>query len=320
MVRSLYARLALSLTLLSLIALFLSMNAALASQNEDKPLIIATTTVLGSIVRDLVGDKAIVITIANPSICPAHYDIKPSDVVAFREAELILYHGFEPWVKQLKEVSGSKAPLVKVSGPWNTPSNLKKLYEYVAKVLSEKLGLDVSSSLNKALRAIDETSLKLKSIAEKYGFSDIKVIVMKWQKPFIAWLGFRIVAEYPPPERLSTKDIVELEKLGMEEGVQLVIDNLQSGTWFGEELARRIGAVHVVLTNFPGTGRGLNNVTKVMEYNVAQLVKALEEYRTLSKIKELENQLTLYRYAVIALIVIAVAETVLLIASRVVKR
>lgn len=292
----------------------------MAEKGNQKPLVIATTSVLGSIVKDLAGDKVIVNVIANPAVCPAHYDIKPSDILAFREAKLIFYHGFEPWIKQLKEASGSTAPLIKVSGPWNTPDNLKKLYEQVAKALISELGLDVKSKLNKVLKAIDETAKKMKTIAEKYGFSDVKVVVMRWQKPFISWLGFKVVADYPPPERLSAKDIAELEKKGKEDSVQLVIDNLQSGVWFGEELARRIGAVHVVLTNFPGTGEGLNNVTRVMEYNVAQLVKAVENYKALNEINHLKNQLAIYSYAVIALTIIVVIETLILIMAKVRKR
>lgn len=305
--------------LLSILMLILPVSIVF-TQSESKPIVVTSTTVLSSIVRDLAGDKVNIIAIASPSICPAHYDIKPSDIVAFREAKLILYHGFEPWIKQLKEVSGTQAPLVKISGPWNTPQNLKKLYEKVAKVLSEKLGLNVNSSLSRALKAIDKVALKLKSIAEEYDFSSVKVIVMKWQKPFIVWLGFNVVKDYPPPERISTKEMVELERLGRIHKVQLVIDNLQSGIWFGEELARRIGAVHVVLTNFPGTLTGLNNVTKVMEYNVEQLVKAIENYKTLSQIARLEEQITLYKYIIIALIVIAVLELVLIIAFRVSRK
>ena len=292
----------------------------MAEKGNQKPLVIATTSVLGSIVKDLAGDKVIVNVIANPAVCPAHYDIKPSDILAFREAKLIFYHGFEPWIKQLKEASGSTAPLIKVSGPWNTPDNLKKLYEQIAKALISELGLDVKSKLNKVLKAIDETAKKMKTIAEKYGFSDVKVVVMRWQKPFISWLGFKVVADYPPPERLSAKDIAELEKKGKEDSAKLVIDNLQSGIWFGEELARRIGAVHVVLTNFPGTGEGLNNVTRVMEYNVAQLVKAVENYKALNEINHLKNQLAIYSYAVIALTIIVVIETLILIMAKVRKR
>ncbi|HIQ02821.1 MAG TPA: zinc ABC transporter substrate-binding protein [Desulfurococcales archaeon] len=308
------------LSLLLLISMFIISVSIVFAQSESKPIVVTSTTVLSSIVRDLAGDRVSVIAIVSPSVCPAHYDIKPSDVIVFRRAKLILYHGFEPWIKQLKEVSGTQAPLVKISGPWNTPSNLKRLYEKVAKVLSERLGLNVNSSLNKALKAIDEVALRLKSIAEEYDFSSVKVIVMKWQKPFIVWLGFNVVKDYPPPERISTKDMIELERLGREYKVQLVIDNLQSGVWFGEELARRIGAVHVVLTNFPGTLTGLNNVTKVMEYNVEQLVKAIENYKTLSQIARLEEQITLYKYIIIALIVVAVLELVLIIALRVSRK
>ena len=61
----------------------------------EKPLVVCSTTVLGSIVQELAGDSVDVQVIASPSICPGHYDVKPSDVYAVGEADLIFYHGFE---------------------------------------------------------------------------------------------------------------------------------------------------------------------------------------------------------------------------------
>ena len=314
-------RVKVSILLLSLmIIMLLSLNIKGSMATESKPLVVVSTTVLGSVVEDLARDQVVVYVVANPAICPAHYDIKPSDILAFREAKLILYHGFEPWIKQLVDASGSRAPIIKISGPWNTPTKLKELYVKVAKALSENLGLNVETSLDKSLKAIDRVIKKLKSISEEHKFSNINVIVMKWQRPFVSWLGFNVIADYPPPERLSTKDIAELESKGRESKVCLIIDNLQSGVWFGEELARRVNAVHVVLTNFPGTGQGLNNITRIMEYNVIQLVKAIENYKVLSEIEALKSQLTTYQYALGALIVIVIVETVLLILVKVKRK
>ncbi|RLE74320.1 MAG: manganese transporter, partial [Thermoprotei archaeon] len=67
---------------------------ALQAQGE-RPVVVCTTTVLASMVRDLAGDLVVIEVIASPAVCPAHYDVKPSDVEAFGRADLILAHGIE---------------------------------------------------------------------------------------------------------------------------------------------------------------------------------------------------------------------------------
>lgn len=291
----------------------LMLTSSTLSLEDEKPIVVATTSVLGSIVHDLAEDRVVVIVIASPNICPAHYDIKPSDVAAVSMAKLVFYHGIEPWLSRLIEASGSKAVLVKVSGPWNTPDNLKSYYERVAKALSEHLGMNVSERLSTCLKRIDEVASKMKEVATKYKFDRVKVVCMKWQVSLIKWLGFQVIAIYDPPERLSSKDIVELETKAKEEGAMLIIDNLQSGVVFGKSLAEKVGAVHIALTNFPGTAMELNNVTAVFLYNVERLRIAVSNYRTLKELSSLRSQLETYRLAVYSLIAIIAFETILLV-------
>jgi hypothetical protein len=58
---------------------------------------------------------------------------------------------------------------------------------------------------------------------------------MQWQKGFVEFLGFKVLVTYPPPEMVSAKKYEEILKNGT--GAKLVIDNLQSGTEFGEKIA-----------------------------------------------------------------------------------
>ncbi|RLG86070.1 MAG: hypothetical protein DRO18_04925, partial [Thermoprotei archaeon] len=97
---------------LILAMLIVSVTPIVTSSNE-KPTVVCTTTVLASIVEDLASDLVNVEVIASPTICPAHYDVRPSDVEKVRQASLILYHGFEPWIEDLVKASGSGAPMVK---------------------------------------------------------------------------------------------------------------------------------------------------------------------------------------------------------------
>lgn len=292
-----------------------------ASTFEDKPLVVTTTTVLGSVVRDLAGDLVVVEVIASPAACPAHYDVRPSDVEAFRRADLILAHGMEPWVDVLREASGARAPLVAVRGPWNTPTALRRVYESVAKALADNLGIDVSARLQQSLRAINETESWLKSFAAENGFTGKPVVAMRWQAPFLSFLGFRVVATYGPPETVTAREYEEVIANATREKAILVVDNLQSGTELGEEVARRIGAVHVVLTNFPMALPDVANVTEVMRYNAMLLAKALSEALNEALLRDeiarLRGEVELLRGSVVALGGLAAALAVATTASAV---
>ena len=288
-----------------------------------KPLIVCSTSVLGSVVRDLAGDLVEVRVIASPTICPAHYDIRPGDVEAVAKASLIFYHGFEPWIERLVKASGSKAPLVKISGPWNTPPGLKRYYTAVASALKSYLGIDVSGRLSKCLSAIDRVAKVLREAKVKYGFGEVKVICMQWQVAFVKYLGFNIVAIYPPPEKISLSEAAKLEKIAKSEHVALIIDNLQSGVEFGRRLAKASGAIHVVLTNFPESEPGLNNVTMVYLRNLKVLVDAVRLYRLKtygtalkSEVESLKFRLRLFEGLTIVFIVSTLVLGLLLLRYR----
>jgi len=285
--------------------------------SNGKPVVVATTSVLASIVSDLAGDKVIVEVIASPSICPAHYGVKPSDVYKIRNADLILRQGFEPWLEDLVKASGSKAPVVTIKGPWNTPELLKSKYVAVANALEKYLGIDVRAKLRKCLKAIDDTGAWLKEYAKKNGFVGTPVVVMQWQKAYVSFLGFKVVATYPPPEKVTPTLYEEIVKNATEGKALLVIDNLQSGTELGKKIADDVGAVEVALTNFPGTAPGLNNVTEVMKHNAELLAQALyfaklkksptEIGKLYREVSNYEREARMWEYAFIASAVVNVA-------------
>lgn len=287
-----------ALALALLLALLCAPSPAPAA---ERPLVVATTTVLGSIVKDLAGDAVDVDVIASPSVCPAHYDVRPSDVEAFRMADLVLSHGVEPWVGLLREASGSQAPVVTVRGAWNTPAGLRKLYESVAKALMDYLGVDVSTRLASSLRGINETESWLKSFASERGFVGTPVVAMKWQEPFVSFLGFKVVATYGPPEMVTPKEYKEVVANATKWGAVMVIDNLQSGVELGESVATEVGAAHVALTNFPDVRPGLSNVTEVMKCNAKALAAALAEARLMGELAKARGDVELWRALSVAL-------------------
>ena len=75
---------------------------------------------------------------------------------------------------------------------------------------------------------------------------------------------------------MSLRDLVALAEAGEAADAQLVIDNLQSGVDFGAKLAREVGAVHVVLSNFPGAMPYMATVLDLLTRNAEALFSAIE--------------------------------------------
>jgi len=260
-----------------LIAVLLTTFVAVIAAAE--PIVVATHAVFGEIAGEI-GDGLIeVVTIIPPGFCPAHYDLCPSDIAAFAGADLVFYSGFEAWVDTLLSAVGNEGIAVSLPGPWNTPEAAAAKADAIAAALAARFPDKADTFRANAadyearLAALAES---LRNEATARGVEGVPVICMEWQVGFVSWLGFDVVATYPMPEGLSMRDLVELADAGREGGAILVIDNWQSGIDFGKKLAEEIGAVHVVLSNFPGFPPGTASLIDLFSHNAEALFSAIE--------------------------------------------
>jgi hypothetical protein len=242
------------------------------------PQVVATHSVLGELVKIIGGDLIEVVTIIPSGFCPGHYDLSPSDYATLIDADLVLYSGIEPWVEQLGDATKEGA-LVQFSGSWNTPTAAAEKATAIATALSERIpeGAEIFSTNRDAyIVQLEAAGLALSERATALGVSDIPVVCMQWQASFVSWLGFNVAVTYGLPEGLSMRDLVDLTAAGVAADAELVIDNLQSGIEFGGKLAREIGAVHVVLSNFPGALPKTATIIDLFVRNAEALFTAIE--------------------------------------------
>jgi hypothetical protein len=249
---------------------------------QEKPVVVATTEILGDFVRKIAEDRVDLVVLIPGGMCPAHYDIRPSDVAAVARAALVLHHGFELWMENLVKSSGSKALVVKTGDDWNVPPNAVQQVGIVQEALAKILPKESAVLQQNAVafqRRIEELAGRLLARAQQLNVQEAKVISQAFQAKFVSWLGFNVEGTYPPPERVSAQLFLQLVQVGREQKVALVVDNLQSGVGLGARLAFEIGAVHVVLTNFPGAVPNTRDYLEVIAHNGAQMFDALESYR-----------------------------------------
>lgn len=315
-------RLTLGLALMMLLLMLLS-AAAPEAQAADEPIIVCTTSAVGSVVEEFLGDTAEVLVLVQPGLCPADFDLKPGYIDAVSNAQILFKQNIqgEFWLDGLLEAAGNSGlNVVAIPGVYNTPEGAKNYIRGVGGNLSQILDIDLESKTSEMLSAVDEVSSLMASQAATLDASNVKVICMGWLKTFIESAGFTVVATFNPPETLSAGDITSLIKTAQTEGVSLIVDNLQIDTEFGAGIASEVGAEHVVLTNFPGAVPNTETLAEMLRYNAEQLFNGTVTYQSTSTLKaekiDLQNQLTIFQIAASLAVIAALVEALLLYAKR----
>lgn len=226
-----------------------------STKPSHKLKVVASTTLISSIVEAVGGEYVKVATIAPAGLCPGHFDIPPSAVAAANDAHLLLNHGWEEWLAKLEQAVHNPK-LVKrtleTKGNWMVPDIHKKA---VAEILQLLVETDTAHADTFRLTAkryqaqVDSAAAEARTLFA--GRTLPKTIAAEHQTPFLRWLGFPVVATYGRPEEFSAQELVRLARMMADSGVTLVVDNLQSGPDAGKPLAEAHGARQVTLTNFP---------------------------------------------------------------------
>jgi ABC-type Zn uptake system ZnuABC Zn-binding protein ZnuA len=254
----------------------------LAQTNKERlPGVVCTTSILAHLTEEIAQELVSVTTIAPAGMCPAHFDIKPSQIKAVREAKVLISHNFEPWIENLL-VSAERPDIDRLilSGPWNIPSGAIAKINQIANILSEQFPQNEQQFLfnaQKLIQNINDSAEDLKAKANHWKVNEYKIITSIHQEPFAQWLGFKVLASYPAPETISIRQFLELLLIGKREKVAIIIDNLQSGTDLGARLASDLKAQQAILTNYPGLIPQTESLVKMLNYNAEQLFKAIGE-------------------------------------------
>jgi ABC-type Zn uptake system ZnuABC Zn-binding protein ZnuA len=303
--------------------MFLWMSVVEVEGATDKPIIVCTTNAVGSIVQEFLGDTANVVALVRPGLCPADFDMKPSDVYAVSNAKVLFKQNIpgEFWLQGLLDAAGNtNLTQVAIPGVYNTPEGAKNYISWVGGNLTQILNVDLDAKISEMLMEVDDVSSWMASQAQALQASTVKVICMKWLKTFVESVGFTVVAAYNPPETLSAGDINNLIDAAQSEGVALIIDNLQIDVDFGKGVAAEVGAEHVVLTNFPGAIPGTETIGQMLRYDAEQLFNGTNTWRSTATLRaereDLKNQVTTFQITTSLAVIVAVGEAAWLYLGR----
>jgi len=295
-----------------------------AEDAAEKAIIVCTTNAIGSLVQELVGDEAEIVVLVRPGLCPADYDMKPSDVYAVSKAQLLFYQAIpgEFWLQGLVEAAGNEnLTMVTVPGVYNTPEGARRYINLVGGNLSKAFPhMDLEAKISAMLDDVDLVANEIATEAQTLEVGKVNVVCMMWQRDFVEWVGFNVVADYRPPETLSAAEVTALVETAQREEAALIIDNLQISTEFGGGIASEVGAVHLVLTNFPGAIPETGNLTQMFRYNADQLFEGVRTWRTTRELRTemegLKNQLAVFQAATSVAVIVAIVEAIWLSVGR----
>jgi ABC-type Zn uptake system ZnuABC Zn-binding protein ZnuA len=303
--------------------MFLCATVAEVGGADEKPIIVCTTNAVGSVVQDFLGDSADVVVLVQPGLCPADFDMKPSDVYAVSNAKILFKQNIpgEFWLEDLLNAAGNtNLTQIAIPGAYNTPEGAKNYISWVGGNLTQILNQDLDAKTSEMLLEVDDVSSWMASQAQAFQASTVKVICMQWLKTFVESAGFTVIATYNPPETLSYGDINNLVDTAQSEGVALIVDNLQIDVDFGRGVASQVGAEHVILTNFPGAIPGTGTLAQMLRYDAEQLFNGTNIWRSTATLREeredLRNQVTTLQITTSLATIVAVVEAVWLYIGR----
>jgi zinc transport system substrate-binding protein len=261
----------------------------LAQHAQPSVDIMAGSSLIANIIQDVAGDKLETRTLIPPGLCPGHYDVKPSDIVALANSTALFIHDYQQNFQNIvgaieaAENSDLVITVLNVTGNWMVPAVQAEAVDKIAQALGE---IDPENAAYYQQRAADREQAilahgqEVENTLQEAGVEGVKVICAEMQAGFVMWAGFNITATYGRPEDLSSLDVNQLITEAKDTGVALIIDNLQSGsTMLGASIEQDVEAIPVTISNFPGGLENTETWEKAIDKNVDLLLEALNEWR-----------------------------------------
>jgi zinc transport system substrate-binding protein len=246
--------------LLIMLMAFFYLSAGCSNMSKDgnaknKRAIVTSDTILSEIITSLLPSEGYSIEAILPSgQCPGHYDVKLSDIEKMKKADLIVSFRGMPFMNKAAADSGVQFLMDAEGRNWMAPDS----YLYGLSLLADRLSKHFPEDKDKIMSRKKDTIREVRGDAnsliqwiKKAGLFGKSVVCSSMLKEPLEWMGFRVVGEYGRPEAMSAREVVRLSKIGRENNVIIVVDNLQSGPDAGKGIAETLKVPHVVLTNFP---------------------------------------------------------------------
>jgi len=191
---------------------------------------------------------------------PPEYDLRPSDLLKFEGADIVVYGGYERMVQKLLETSKNRNIMAIQIDTETSPENLMNQVRKISKMLgTEKEGQVWEENF------VERLKLLKKKISP---YSGRKAVVHRFAQPFARWAGLHVVQIISPGE-LTPKVIAD----AVMQKPELVVDILHFPN--AKVIAENAECKYIQVINFPGV-ENTKTIEDLFEYNCTQLLKVFQ--------------------------------------------
>lgn len=253
-----------------------------ASEADDLsrvPAVAVASPLLTAAVRELADDALVLVELAEPGMCPGHFDLRPSQVRRMLTSRLVLRFDFQKSLDaRLASASRQPPPVgaIHVAGGMCEPPTFVDICRQVSEVLvgHELIAADQAGArLAELEQRMAQLDASLQAEVAAAGLTSRRVLASRHQQAFCARLGLQVVGTFPAADVALPSEVNDAVQQGHESGVELIIANVPEGRQAADALADRFGARVVLLGNFPD-GQGRDSFDRLVRGNVAALLEA----------------------------------------------
>jgi len=272
-----------TLVLLLLFAAF-SCQSGRDTGNAGKKSIVVTYSILGSLVKDLVGDEATVTVSIPNGLDPHEWEPSAKDIEKINKADLVIENGLgleggmEKTLQSARDngvkfftasdyitvrhvgigegiPSGDPDQAVGAADPhiWTDPLTMKSVVSALAPVLLQDLGLDVTNQAAKLETQLDNLNTEVMNTVAQIPLSDRKLVTGHESMGYFAQrYGFKLVGVIVPSlssqAEVSAADLAALKQAVLDNQVKAIFTELGTSPVVAKAIGDETGAEVVELT------------------------------------------------------------------------
>jgi len=250
-------------------------------ERSDEPDAVAavSNSYLAAVAREFLGAEVPLAVLAEPGMCPGHFDMRPSQVRQAASCRVVLRFDFQRSLDARFQAASSRPPrIVAVT----VPGGMCEPASYVAacRQTADALVAEGLVPRDVADQRIADVAARMEELAgwarqqlEAAGLAGTPVLTSRHQAAFCGLLGLKVAATFPVADTALLSEVDAAAKQGREAGIRLIVANRPEGRQAADALADQFQARVVVFDNFP-TGQEPDAFERLVRGNVAALVEA----------------------------------------------
>jgi zinc transport system substrate-binding protein len=217
--------------------------------------IAVTSSYLEAAVRDIRLQEVPLVRLAGPSMCPGHFDMRPSQISDLARCRLLVRFDFQRSLDE-KLSDQTKLSILSVALPGGIC--VPDTYLEVCRQIADHFVSAGEMERPAAERRLDEIANRMTTLTDTVrrkinatGLRGAPVLTSGHQAAFCQWLGLRPVATFSGGDTAGTGEIDQAVKAGQSADVTIIGANEPEGRRLADALADRLHARVVVFANFP---------------------------------------------------------------------